>query len=462
LKSRKIYSQGQWLDGGIAVRDGKVVALSAAEVLPEGKELVDVGDQLILPGLVDTHAHLRDPGFTDKEDFTTGTRAAAAGGVTTVFDMPNVYPVPNTVEKFRAHNENAAAKSIVDFGHNASGTIVKEIAGLAEAGASNFKIFMMTDVGRDYPHMPGTAVDDHGKLFELFEAIAATGLPLFLHPHDQQLYELFVKRTQEEHGLDYRSYARAWRKADGIVLDSGVGFALMLQRETGVRLHVLHMTTVEMFRMVNQAKAEGRTVTAELNPFSLFLSNSWENIERLGPYSLGMWIPEKHAEAVWQALVDGSADVIATDHSPHTREEKEVGWKNMYATPGGSTNIQHYLALLLDAVNAGRVTLERVVELCCENPARLVAQYPRKGTIQVGSDADFVVVDMQRRETITAATSHYKCGWTPYEGQEVQGVPVRTYLRGTLIAKDGEVLVGPGFGKFLRPERAQVGVSGGD
>jgi dihydroorotase len=451
VKSKRIYSQGSWLDAALAIKDGTIVAIATQDLLPPAHDTIDVGNNLVIPGLIDTHTHLRDPGFTDKEDFTSGTSAAAAGGVTTVFDMPNVLPVPNTVEVFLQHNENARKKSIVDFGHNASGTIVSEIEGLAKAGASNYKIFMMTDIGRDYPHMPGTAVDDHGVLFELFEAIAATGRPLFIHPHDQQLYEVFVRRCQQQYGLGPQSYARAWRQADGIVLDSGAMFALMLQRETNVRLHVLHMSTVAMFEMVAEAKEEGRPVTAEMNPHSLFLGNTWEAIERLGPFSLGMWVPDRHAAACWHALNDGIIDVIATDHAPHTKAEKEVGWENMYAAPGGSPSVQHYLSLLLTEVNQGRVPLEQVIDLCSENPARLVGQYPKKGTLQVGSDADFVVVDLERHDTIKLETSLSKCGWNPFDGREIQGVPLMTFLRGTKIAENNKILVQPGFGQFLRP-----------
>jgi dihydroorotase len=449
IRSQRIYTNGEWFDGFVGIRDGRIASLIEAGPAPEAHELVDVGEKPVIPGLIDTHVHLRDPGFTDKEDFETGTRAAAAGGVTTVFDMPNVDPPPNTVERFRAHLANAATKSLVDFGHNASGTIPDEIRGLAAAGASAFKVFMMTDIGRDYPHMPGTAVSDHGTLLRICEEVAATGLPLYVHPHDQSLYEIYTQRAWQEWGRDYRSYARAWRSGDGVVLDSGIATMLELQRATGVRLHILHMSTIHGFEMVRMAKQAGRAVTIELNPHSLFVTNTWEAIERLGPYCLGMWVPEAHAAATWEALVDGSADVIATDHSPHTKEEKELGWSDMYAAPGGSPMIQHYLGLLLDAVNKGRATLERVIDLCAANPARLTGLYPRKGVIAPGADADLVVLDMDRVWVVRASESYYKCGWTPLEGLELRGAPTMTMLRGNVIARDGEVLAAPGQGRFV-------------
>lgn len=451
VRSRRIYAGAGWLDGVVAVDGEQISGLFSVHDAPVGEREIDVGDKTVIPGLVDTHIHLRDPGFTHKEDFETGTRAAAAGGVTTVLDMPNVEPPTNTVERFKAHVANAAVKSLVDFGHNAAGTIPENIAGLAEAGATAFKVFMMADVGRDYPHMPGIAVDDHATLLRICEEVARTGRPLFVHPHDQQLYDLFVRRAWDRWGRDYRSYARAWRDGDGIVLDSGIATMLLLQRLTGVRLHLLHGSTVNGLAMAGAAKAEGRSVTVEVNPWALYVTNSWETIERLGPYCLGMWVPEDHAAAVRQALLDGTADVIGTDHAPHTREEKEVGWTDMYAAPGGSPMVQHYLSLLLTDVNAGKLALERVVELCSTNPAKLVGLYPRKGVIAPGSDADLVVVDLRRRETITAARGYSKCGWTPLEGREVQGVPVMTILRGQVIAENGEVFAEPGNGRFQWP-----------
>jgi dihydroorotase-like cyclic amidohydrolase len=224
-------------------------------------------------------------------------------------------------------------------------------------------------------------------------------------------------------------------------MDSGIATMLELQRATGVRLHLLHLSTIEGFRLVRAAKREGRPVTCEVNPSALFLESNWANVERLGPYSLGVWVPDRHARAIWEAIAQGEVDVIATDHAPHTREEKETGWTDMYAAPGGTPNVQHYLALLLNAVNG---------------PARLTGFYPRKGRIAPGSDADLVVVDLDRTDMVSAATSHYKCGWTPYEGQSLKGWPVVTVLRGKVIADRGTVLNEPGAGRLVRPTPSAV------
>jgi dihydroorotase (multifunctional complex type) len=459
VRSERILTPTGWRSGTIVIRDGRIDRIVDLDASPAATRSIDAGDSPIIPGLIDTHVHLRDPGFTDKEDFTSGTRAAAAGGVTTVVDMPNVEPPTTTAERLLAHLANAKAKSIVDFGHNAAATIPEEIPSLAEAGATAFKVFMMTDVGRDYPHMPGVAVDDHATLFRICEQVAATGRPLFVHCHDQSLYQMFTERAWTAWGRDFRSYARAWREGEGIVVDSGVSTMLLLQRETDVRLHILHLSTIGGVEMIARAKAAGRVVTAEVNPHALFVANSWTDLQRLGPFGLGMWIPDHHAAAVREATLNGVADVVGTDHSPHTLSEKENGWTDMYATPGGSPIIQHYLSLFLTEVNEGRMSLERVVELCSSAPAKLLDLYPTKGAIFPGSDADLVVLDMDREMEIHAADSYYKCGWTNLEGRFVRGVPRMTVLRGRVIYEDGIVTAEPGYGEQVRPMR-QAGSNG--
>jgi dihydroorotase len=447
VRSRRIHTPDGWRDGVVVVGDGRVVEVRDPGDEPAAERRIDATDRLVIPGLVDTHAHLRDPGFTHKEDWTTGTRAAAAGGVT-VLDMPNVDPPTADAATLTAHLANAQAKSVIDFGHNTAATIPDNIAALADAGATAFKVFMMSDVGRSYPHMPGIAVDDHATLYRICEEVAKTGRPLFVHAWDQALYELFVARAQAEWGRDFRSYARAGRMGEGIVWDSGIATMLELQRATGVRLHVLHLMTIGGLELIRAAKAAGRAVTAEVNPHSLFVANAWANIERLGPYALHMWVPDHHAAALWAATTDGAIDVVGSDHAPHTREEKERGWTDMYAAPGGSPSLQHVLSLFLTAVHEGRLSLERVVDLCSTAPARLVNLYPRKGAIAPGSDADLVVVDPDREAVITADTQYYsKSGWTNLEGRRVRGVPVMTILRGEVIAEEGIVTAQPGSGR---------------
>lgn len=453
VKSNKILTASGWFAGAIGVSNGKIDALVSAENAADlgARRVIDVGDHQVIPGLVDTHAHFRDPGYTHKEDTESGTRAAVAGGVTTVFDMPNVDPPTTTGERLEAHFENAASKSIIDIGHNASGVVPENIAELAANGATAFKIWQMRDIGRDYPHPPGTSVTKDDVLYRIFEEVAKTGLPLYVHPHNQDLYDMFVKRAQLEWGMDFRSYARALRMGDGVVLNTAIATLLEMQRVTDVRLHILHVSTREGIRQIGEAKAEGRTVTAEANPFAMFLTNDWELIEQKGPYCLGFWVPERDNPAMWDAIVDGTIDVVGSDHGPHTKEEKEVGWEDMYTAPGGQPMIQHYLQLMLDKVNAGVLSIERVVEIASVAPAKLAGIYPRKGSISVGADADLVVVDIDHHEILSADKTLYRCGWASTEGLSARGKGIMTIANGRVVFENDTVTAEKGSGRVLTP-----------
>jgi dihydroorotase (multifunctional complex type) len=364
--------------------------------------------------------------------------------------MPNVNPPTNTVDRFKDVIEISKKKAIVDFNHNPSGTVPEEIPRLADAGCLAFKIFMVKDTGRDYPHMPGIGLHNHGELFRCFEAVAKTGVPLMVHPHDQDLMDVIEQRYWLREDRSPQAYAKAYREFDGIIWDTAIATILRFQKATGVKLHILHMSTPGGLEMVRRAKEEGRSVSCEVNPWALFLG-SWENVERIGPYCLGFWVPEEHVEALWEGIHDGTVDLVGTDHAPHTREEKEIGWTDMWRSPGGEPQIQDYLRLFLTEVNRGRLTLDEVVRLTSYNPARRFGVYPRKGVIQVGSDADLVIVDMTKEETIQNKTTYTKVGWTPYDGQKVKGAPIATIVRGKVVMENGNVIGKPGDGEFVPP-----------
>lgn len=449
VSGSRIYTGTGVVSGHLAVRGGRVVAIHGPGESPAAVRSIAAGDRPVIPGLVDTHCHFRDPGFTHKEDIASGTRAAALGGVTTVFDMPNTEPPITTAERLLAHREYVGERAVVDFGHNASAVDPSQIGDLARAGATAYKLWMAYDLERAYPHSPATALTGTAALHSAFELVADTGLPLYVHPTDHDLYNLLTKRAQSRWGMDFRSYARAFRDGDSVAVNTAVATLLELQRSTGARLHVLHVSSTEAIRMIRAAKAAGRAVTAEANPFAMFITNSWDRIARGGPYVLGQWVPEPDSEAMWEAVADGTIDVIGSDHAPHTREEKEPGWSNLYAAPSGSPMIADYLRLLLTAVADGRLTLARVVELCCAAPARLTGLTGRKGALTVGADADMVILDLDHEEVIRNDTTPYRCGWTPADGILTRGRPVTTIRRGMVIAEAGEVLAAPGSGRFV-------------
>ncbi len=434
----------------LGISGERIAAIVEPGALLDAERSIDAAGKHLLPGAIDVHSHHREPGYTHKEDIISATSQCAAGGVTTSFAMPNVQPPPNTVERLDAMIDLYEQKAIVDWNINAAGTVIDEIPGLATRGIAAFKVFMVVDTGRDYPHMPGIGVHDHGKLLEIFEAIEPTGLPLMVHPHDQALMthieEGFWKRGER----DALAYAKAYAAHDGIIWDTAVALLLRLQRAAGTRLHLLHTQTEGVVEQLRVAKAAGQQVTAELNPWAVFLGNDWPTIERLGSYALSYYVPEKNTEPLWRALADGTIDLISTDHAPHTREEKEPGWTDGWKAHTGTPSTQFYVPLLLDAAAAGRISLERVVELIATAPARIFG-LTRKGRLDVGCDADIAVVNLDAELEIRDEIVLSKIGWTPYAGRRVRGVVETTLVRGRVVYEDGAVVGQPGWGRQARP-----------
>jgi dihydroorotase-like cyclic amidohydrolase len=321
---------------------------------------------------------------------------------------------------------------------------------MAAMGIAAFKVFMVTDTGRSYPHMTGIGVHDHGDLYRIFERVADTGLPLMVHPHDQGLMSAIEQAFWDRGERDYRAYARAYSAHDGIIWDTATAILLRIQRALGTKLHLLHTQTRGQVDLIRAAKGDGQDVSAEINTWALFLGNEWANIERLGSYALSYYVPEANTEPLWRALRDGTVDVFSTDHAPHTREEKEIGWTDMWKASGGLPHLQETLPLFLTEVAAGRISLERLVEVASSAPARLLGVYPRKGAIVPGADADLVVVDLAARGTIREADVLSKCGWTAWDGREVQGLPRMTFVRGRPVYRDGVVTGEPGWGRLVR------------
>jgi dihydroorotase len=436
----------------VGIRDGRIAAIAEPGRPLDAADTIDATGRHVLPGAIDVHSHHREPGFTHKEDIVTATSACAAGGVTTSFAMPNVQPPPNTAERLDAMLELYERRAIVDWNVNAAATIPSEVAALAERGIAAFKVFMVVDTGRDYPHMPGIGVHDHGKLLEIFETVGPTGLRLMVHPHDQALMVHIEEGFWARGERDYRAYARAYAAHDGIIWDTAAAVLLRLQKATGTPLHLLHTQTRGVVAQLRAAKAAGQAVTAELNPWAVFLGNDWANVERLGSYALSYYVPEHNTEPLWGALRDGTIDLISTDHAPHTREEKEPGWTDGWKAHTGTPSTQFYVPMFLDAAGRGLISLERVVELIATAPARVFG-LGTKGRIEVGADADLVVVDLDAEFEIRDEDVIGKIGWTPYAGRRVRGVVEATLVRGRPVYRNGAVVGEPGWGRQARPGR---------
>lgn len=438
-------------EADVLIAGEKIAAVAAPGVLelPESVEVIDARGKWVLPGMVDVHVHLREPGYVHKEDISTCTAAAAAGGVTTVFGMPNLNPVTKTRQILDELFDLYEAKSIVDWNHNPVPSELDEVEPMADAGVAAYKIYMVVDTGRDYPHPSGTGIHDHGHLLRMFEAIGPTGRPFMVHPHDQAIMDVIEKTHWDRGDRSPAAYAQTLATHNGLIWDSAIAVLLQMAEATGTKLHIVHMQTEGSIEMVRHARARGVKVSCEVNHWALFLSR-WTDIERLGPYALSYWVPDNHRAAVWEALNDGTINMLSSDHAPHTRAEKEIGWEDCWACHTGTPGVQEQYPLLLDCAADGMISLPRVAEVVAEEPAREF-NLPDKGFIRPGYDADLVIFDPNDQTRHSADSVLSKCGWTCYDGRVTKGRIHRTMVRGKDVYEDRTVVGEPGWGRLARP-----------
>jgi dihydroorotase len=449
IKHASISTPEGLITGSIGVKDGIIAGIYKNDSEIQAKETIDASGLTVLPGLIDMHSHHREgssPGFEYKDTIYTATQQCAAGGVTTSVGMPNVTPPPNSLDLLKKQFAIYEKDSVVDWNFNPAPTILSEVPDMAKEGIAAFKIFMVVDTGRDYPHMPGIGVHDHGKILEIMQACAAVDVPLMVHPHDQALMDVIEKKFWDRGERDALAYAKAYAAHDGVIWETAIATLLRLQKASGCHLHILHTQTTGSVELIRQAKKNGQRVTCELNPWAIFLGCDWSAIQRLGSYALSYWVPEKNVPGLWEGLNDGTIDIIATDHAPHTKEEKEIGWTDGWKAHTGTPSTQFYLSLLLTAVSEGKITLDRVVELTSTSPARLF-NIEKKGSILPGNYADLVLVDMNKEYEIRDEDVLSLVGWSPYAGRKVKGKPIFTIVRGQTVYKDGKVVGKKGMGK---------------
>ena len=419
----------------VYVRDGRIAALSD-ERLPADRTR-DAGGLLVMPGMVDTHVHLMDPADTSREDFPTGTLAAANAGVTTVVEHTHGAPVrePRDLDEKLAYLQG---RSRVDFGLAAHAwpDRIEQVGALWRAGVTFFKVFTCTTHG-----VPGF---DAGALRALFREVSAAGAICLVHCEDESITERLESELRAA-GREDNGVIPEWRHPDAELV--ALGIVGRLSALTGGRVVTAHASSPAAVDVVVEA---GRHAPIVAESCPQYLSLEADEVLREG--ALRKFTPPARAadaselEEMWRAASAGRIHHIATDHAPSTREQKQHGsiWDVHFGLPGLDTT----LPILLDGAAAGRLTYARVVELYSEAPARVYGLAPRKGRLEVGSDADIVLVDPQQRWTISAAEIRSKAGWSPFEGRTVQGRAVATYLRGELIAEDGSVAE-PGVGRFI-------------
>lgn len=439
----------------IGIQGGRIAGIYEPGSEPEAREVIEADGLAIVPGAIDMHSHHRQgslPGFEYKDTIHTSTLQCAAGGVTTSVAMPNVQPPPNSLELLERQYDIYRSDAVVDWNFNPAPTISEEMPGMADTGIAAFKIFMVVDTGRDYPHMPGIGVHDHGKILEIMQRCAELNVPLMVHPHDQALMDVIEQKFWDRGERDALAYAKAYAAHDGVIWETAIATLLRLQRASGCHLHILHTQTAGSVELIRQAKAAGQKVTCEINPWALFLGCEWSAIQRLGSYALSYWVPEKNVPGLWEGLRDGTIDIVATDHAPHTREEKEIGWTDGWKAHTGTPSTQFYYSMFMTAALEGKISLERVIEACSAKPAELF-KLANKGALKVGADADLVLVDLHKEYEVRDEDVLSLIGWSPYAGRKLKAKPVRTIVRGTTVYLNDQVIGQKGFGQHAKAVR---------
>ena len=403
----------------IGVEDGKIVSI---QKLPsQADETIDIQGKIILPGLIDAHVHMRDPGLTYKETFKTGTQAAAAGGFTTVLDMPNTQPPTNTAQDFKNKLKIAKSKAIVDFGLHAGTASPDEIFRLGGLNPASFKVFM--------------DLHDDEFLMNLFSEIADLNQStkndhvISIHAEDQEIVKRYTQMKMSENSLDSMIYADA---RPPLAEDVAVSKAILMAKEFSLRIHICHSSTKKSLELIQNAKTEGCKISSEVTPHHLFLDSSY--LKKFANFAKTN--PPLRSNVKKVNLRDlPKTDIIGTDHAPHTIAEKE---KNVWNAPPGIPGLETALPLLLNQINQGKISFHELKRLLCENPAKLF-KIKTKGQIMEGMDADFVVVDMKKELTIDSEKFYSKAHYSPFDGMKVTGVPIMTILRGEVIMKDSVV-----------------------
>lgn len=418
----------------------------------EAREIIDACEKLVIPGCIDSHTHINDPGFTHRENFLTGTSAAASGGVTTIIDMPCCsVPSVRSVDNLEYKLSQIADKAIVDYGmwggvtgEDVRNNWLHNVKEQADYGVCAFKVYMTPSVPT-YPRVTDP------EMLEAFKSVAATGLPIGIHAENYAMCDFYVQKLKNEGRLDGPAWAEARLElAEKVAIELGISLAEF----TGARLHIVHMSTGIGAVLVKNAKMRGLDVTSETCPHYLTINyqdamSKYESFAKIAPPLRTV----KDNEMLWQGVADGSVDFIATDHAPYEISTEKCAegmniWNSFPGIPGVETMVP---VIVSEGYNKGKISLSRMVEILCKNPAIHYGLYPKKGAMDIGSDADFTIIDLDKEWTIEQEKMYTMAKYTPLHGMKLKGKPVKTIVRGSLVYEDGKgIIAKPGYGRFVK------------
>lgn len=437
IYNTKLCIHGNLVEAGLAIDDGKIFKIAKETNLPSASKKIKLNGHITLPGVIDAHVHLRDQQLAYKEDFFTGTSAAAAGGVTSVIDMPNNSPVTMNSSSLKERMKLAEKRILVNVAFNSAfPPNVKEIAEVAKAGAVGFKLYLADKIG-------GIDVEDDELLCKAFREVGHWGLTVSVHAEDGKMVE---ERKREMEVLN-RNDADAFLfvhspEAEAEAVKRVTGFV----KESGCHVHFCHISSALGLDAVMVAKQDGLPVTCEVTPHNLFLSS--EQYRSIG--NLGLTVPpirsEKNASVLWNGLKHGFVDVLASDHAPHTIAEKKAVsvWDAKLGVPG----LETMLPLLLTQVNKGCLSFAELVRVTAEEPAKIFC-LKNRGVLEEGAWADFVVVDMKGEYRVDSSGFFSKAKYSPFDGMWVKGKPVKTFVSGELVLDEGVIVAEFGSGHVV-------------
>lgn len=447
IKGGTIATDYAVFKGSIAVKDGVIAQiLRENEAVPEAEKVIDAEGKIVMPGCIDSHVHIQEPGNTERNDFEHGTQAAAAGGITTILEHPLSVPPVKDKETFMLKYDAAANKCYVDYGFWGALTPnnMDKIPELMDAGVFAIKGFIPY-CKPEYPNVSDSV------LFEAFRRFSGTDLIIGLHAENAEMAEAGAERMKQQGRTDGLAHMEA---REEIVELEAISRVLLFAKETGARVHIVHMTIASGAELIKKARAEGVRVTVETCP--QFLTVNCSALLERGPF-IRCTPPlrrQENVDKLWDYIFDGTIDFIASDDSFYTYEEKAAGKDNIWLADNGMPAIGTMLPFMIDAcLNKKKVPLTRFVQLMSTNTAKIFGLYPRKGSILPGMDADITIIDQNREWVINGADPgmYYMCKWSPYDGIKVKGGIEATIVRGEVVFQDGVVVGKKGYGKFLTP-----------
>ena len=458
IKGGMVVTETGTLRLDVGLKDGKIAALLEPDTPVEAKATIDASGQHLLPGAIDIHFHVRAPAYPQRGTVVSETRAAAAGGVTTLFEMPISKPCCATPEIFRQRRDLFAKDAYVNFGlYGAPGMLNPDyISGMVDEGAIGFKIFMTeAPKGRD-DEFVGLCLPAEGELFEALALVAETELVTVVHAESNPLLNHFSTKLKATGRNDAEAHGES---RPPVVEAVAIAKLLTMNEALGAKLHIAHVSCRHAVAALKKFQPS-MDVTGETCPQYLMFTE-----QALADYGSYAKInpplrKEDDQQALWDALADGTLISVTTDHSPFALEEKEKAKTDIWAAPPGAPGIEELVPVMLDAVVKKKVTLRQAVNLISTNGAKRFGLYPQKGAIAEGADADIILVNLNQSTTIDKTklfTQARLCDFL-YDGMTLQGKVLRTLIAGRTIFDDGEIVGEAGWGQFVRPNVARVQV----